>query len=151
MHTLTLILCCLALQSAHHLLACQTSVLSVHCSTATTGPLGGKRTHAAMLCCFRNPAGHRLPVDHLLHAHLANKLLPSQTEGSLSSKLHLDASLISLNSTIDQEAMLNTTPYITSGLCSKENQITFYHEMYGRHDVILESACVWLEDVDVIQ
>ena len=24
----------------------------------------------------------------------------------------------------------------------------FYHDMYARHDVIIESACVWLEDVN---
>ena len=27
----------------------------------------------------------------------------------------------------------------------------FYYDMYARHDVIIESACVWLEDVNSIQ
>ena len=27
----------------------------------------------------------------------------------------------------------------------------FYYDMYARHDVIIESACVWLEDVYSIQ
>ena len=25
----------------------------------------------------------------------------------------------------------------------------FYYEIYARHDVIIESACVWLEDVKI--
>ena len=27
----------------------------------------------------------------------------------------------------------------------------FYYDIYARHDVIIESACLWLEDVSSIQ
>ena len=26
----------------------------------------------------------------------------------------------------------------------------FYYDMYARHDVVIQSACLWLEDVDSI-